>query len=196
MVPTAMMTRRKRLLPLLLAVLVVLVVGYEMEARIVRSLMKGEAFYQGRPTGYWSRKLRPWVTLPVGGLNWQFAGRWLPLPSEWDWWSDRLGVGRYLPGRAPELWRDGFPLREGDESALPVLLEMSYDAKYEVRCIAILGFARVGKRWGPASGRLAKLARDDDLLLRTEAVDALKTIDRKAALFDVEPVAAKQAGIE
>jgi hypothetical protein len=53
--------KRRRLVRLLalLAVLAALTVWLE-PTRVVWGWLRGEAFYQGRPTSYWAERIRPW----------------------------------------------------------------------------------------------------------------------------------------
>jgi hypothetical protein len=62
--------KRRRLIRLLvlLAVLAALVVWLE-PTRIVWGWLRGEAFYQGRPTSYWAERIRPWELAGESRIN-------------------------------------------------------------------------------------------------------------------------------
>lgn len=172
-----MTTKKKRLLLVLLSVLAVSVVGAEIETRVMRGLINGEAFFKGRPTSYWSRRLR--ATYPLGGNhNTSFS----QSSPELERWLRRLGVSANFTRSVSELWHDGFPLQEGDENAVPVLMELTHDSEWHVGCVAIRGLVRVGKKSEPVLERLAELARDKNVFIWTDAVGALKALDPEGAI--------------
>lgn len=174
---TSILTKRS----LWLVVLLVPLASAALEiASCVRAFLSGEAFFNGRPTSYWSRELSHWFTLPVSGANQTFTGIWLRWPTRWEGWCNELGIGELLSHRSAELWQDGFPLSEGDLSAVPVLLQLLPDPDPNIRCIAVLGLARTRDQSINVQRRLAELIKDEDETVRTEAARALAAIQKRA----------------
>ncbi|MBI3409864.1 MAG: hypothetical protein HY040_16115 [Planctomycetes bacterium] len=107
--------RRKHLLALLL-LLTAVTLGIWLEpTRVVWGWLRGEAFYQGRPTSYWKTELQRWQWSeaishwgPVGSMSWHKSPTW-------------------LESKFPFLVKQPLepPLLNPDASALPVLLELS-----------------------------------------------------------------------
>src|SRR5208283_4614707 len=66
--------------------------------------IRGEAFYQGRPTSFWQSEIRNrYIDLADSSLP-----MWTCLPSWWEGWLERIGMGSQLP------WLDRPPLLKGD----------------------------------------------------------------------------------
>lgn len=64
-------------------VLALSLVAYELQTRVLRGRLAGEAFYGGRPTSYWSPQLRRWHKV----FNTRFQLRPLPVPLNWQRWA-------------------------------------------------------------------------------------------------------------
>jgi len=92
----------------------------------IHGWLRGEAFYHGMPTSYWSREIQRWKG--SGGYSGPACGN---QPLQRLTWADELkqyfGFATY---RMPEVL-DTPPL------ALPVLRELTEDARPEVRSCAV-----------------------------------------------------------
>lgn len=122
----------KRLRLLLVLIVALLVGGALFLLPSVRwpvyGWIKGEAFYEGRPTSYWrleALKLIDWQEEQATGRTRQ--------PS----WVDRL-----LPTDGPFLFAN--EVLEGDAAFQPVLTEMLKDQDPRVRKQAAWGLAKLG----------------------------------------------------
>jgi hypothetical protein len=118
------MKKRWLLVPLLLFLLAGLALWLD-PTRILWGLLRGEAFFDGRPTSYWSRELAklgqraggPWAT----NYNIDRDG-----PRWWDSVSTGLGLQLYS-GPNIEV------VRGNDPKAVPVLCELAKDNNPYVR---------------------------------------------------------------
>jgi hypothetical protein len=95
--------------------------------------VKGEAFYQDRPTSYWRRealKLSDWQGEQISGQK----------PREPSW------VEKLLPPDGPFLFAN--KVSEGDAALVPVLTEMLTDEDPRVRTQAEWGLKKLGSLKG------------------------------------------------
>ena len=74
------MSKRKRLL--LIGVAIVALIGaalYEHSTHVARGWLRGEAFYQGRPTSYWRKRCDEWIAR-FGRPEWavNYVNQWIP----------------------------------------------------------------------------------------------------------------------
>jgi hypothetical protein len=115
--------------------LVVLVVAWFEPTHVIRGWLRGEAFYDGRPTSYWAAEIERW---------------------EWDgkpiWYRHCEGTKQYrhrplLPGRLgaliPEPEAPWPALLDGDKEGLPVLNELLEHPSPHVASWAEEGIARI-----------------------------------------------------
>src|SRR5262245_48343974 len=132
---------------MLLAVLVSLALWLD-PTRVLWGSLRGESFYDGRPTGYWSREVAR-LEDEFGDDRWQMMRRNFSrlVRDREGWWArvtDSLGIDtqplklRDLPG-----WKlvdgDSMPWGRGDidEAAVPVLRELTRDRNAFVRWAAL-----------------------------------------------------------
>lgn len=171
-----MKPRRLIRISVLLAILTVLAVWLE-PTRLVWGWLRGEAFYQGRPTSYWAERIRPWEVPEGMRLNVNAA---IAAGVEWSAVEGRLtnrpdGQGRAVMAsreqialyvslspresdlrrlvkpwlRLPEIpWP---PVLDGDPEARPVLIELLQYDEPGIRDWAQRGLQRIetGQR-GPS----------------------------------------------
>jgi hypothetical protein len=156
------MTTKRRLLrwSLILVALAAFAIWLE-PTRVVWGWLRGEAFYQGRPTSYWAAELAHW-DMPVH-----------PPPKDWGSWRLQIWISHaFSPTSAPieerfKQFRDwllppneevqsrtaeefvisclrGPPLLSGDAAARPVLEQLAQHRDSKIRAMAEYGLARVG----------------------------------------------------
>jgi hypothetical protein len=142
-----MITRRRLCLCLCLTLLLVALLP-AVHWRLI-GWVKGEAFYQGRPTSWWSREVDN-----------------LTKPS----WIDQY-LGRANRDEA-EL-----ALVTRDREAIPVLIELLHDSSRDVRLFAVEGLFYFGHEAKSAVGPLLQLWYDEDMWVRSRAREALEVID-------------------
>jgi hypothetical protein len=94
----------------------------------VTGWLKGEPFYQNRPTRYWKQAVQDYVHL-------EFGVRLRPLTLGEKVLST-LGV------RLPSGW-DRPPVLDGDPAALPVLIDLLKDENPSIRVAALIAFQRI-----------------------------------------------------
>ncbi|MBI3409868.1 MAG: hypothetical protein HY040_16135 [Planctomycetes bacterium] len=136
--------KRKRFVVFLL-VLVVVAFGIWLEpTRVAWGWLRGEAFYQGRPTSWWSSELRKWERHSVGGsiLVLVRDGGWNWAPKPWY----RLLPSRLHPtldirqcGPRPALFR-------WTPEARDVLKELLEDSEPMVQLVAAEGLEELGEK--------------------------------------------------
>ena len=195
---------------LLVAVVLFCIIGVVLsipESRcLVLAYLKSEAWYHGRPTGYWSLALRK---------HYSFVGeprpQWQVRLERWVSFSGPAGPDRHLT--------DPDPLGELDASAVPVLIELLKDRQSsQVRCVAAYHLGLLGQTAQVVVPALSEAVQDPDELVQVEAIAALERIgppgqvgparlvalhDKRArvritaadALRRLDPQAAKEAGI-
>ena len=131
--------------------------------------VRGEAFYEGRPTSYWRRECQRWHPIKYGSL---MATAWIRLPSWFEQQHDQL-VGIPFNPKSGTM-----PLCRGDPLSVPVLMELLKDDALHVRWIAIAGLANVGQPARPAVPMLLEIVQDKGEL-QEEARHAIEAIDPK-----------------
>jgi hypothetical protein len=137
----------------------------------------GEAFYQGRPTSYWSQEAQNLNSLvvTVGG---SVERHWVH-----NIWMRRLSweeeVLEKLKLRTMNLESNDFPLLNPDPTALPVLIELLDDPDSQVRQIAAQGLERLGPEAAPAITALRLACEEEDAKVRQQARLALWSVDRE-----------------
>ncbi len=131
---------------LILAILAAFAVWLE-PTRVVWGWLRGEAFYQGRPTSWWERELSYWATAPVllelvdqGPGKEPKARRVLFFarrPQEPFEWLNRV-VGREVPPHTVSKCDDqlGPTLLQGDAAAEPVLVALAQHPVERIRELA------------------------------------------------------------
>lgn len=140
---------------------------------------RGEAFYQGRPTSYWSKEAQTlWAfTGPSSGIihdHW-VGNRWIrPVSLE-----DQLLAKLHIRSRKLKLRIDDFELLKPDPAAIPVLIELLDDPAAQVRQIAAQGLGHLGPKAAAAIGALQRACNDEDGNVQQQAVQALRLIDPK-----------------
>jgi hypothetical protein len=141
------MTKRRLMRwSLILLTFAAFAVGLE-PTRVVWGWLRGEAFYQGRPTSWWRAELNRWEQqFWGGGPNILPAIRWVRHRTGFEAWLDgKLGVANPLDGAAPDWLR-------GDPAAEAVLRELANDPLEPVRNNARAGLAARGiYDWAPDS---------------------------------------------
>lgn len=142
--------------------------------------LRGEVFYQGRPTSYWVNEIEAsYQPIMIGGSSYVVPlyddGRaiWCVERSAslWDQVLDRV-----MP-RTPQL-ADlnnivGGPLLNGDPGALPVLLALLRDESAKVRRVAISGLVAQGREKLEVITALQEAVNDQDYAVREAARVAL-----------------------
>jgi len=163
------MTRRRLCLCLLL-LLVALLLLPAVHWRLI-GWVKGEAFYQGRPTSYWKWDCQQWEHVPaiLGPAYWRKtrSARWDNSVREW------LGISTQPTPESP-------PLFSADPDALPVLLELLDLDDEPSQRIAIVGIRIIGPAGKAASPRLLQLIRGRSRL-DMHAWEALQVVDPETA---------------
>jgi hypothetical protein len=114
---------------------------YESSTHVLRGRLRGEAFFEGRPTSYWRAKLDHWLTQFVQPedavramilLNGAEAVDGIPLlrPDRHPVWSRVLDLFQSEAERERE-W-DTPAVLMGHADAEPVLRELARDEKYRL----------------------------------------------------------------
>jgi len=121
-----------------LALVFLVAVAFLEPTGVLRGWLRGESFYQGRPTTYWSSELRQWK------CQWHASEHEGPLsvPS----------THYYASNREPSFFQkllnltqpDWPTLLDGDPEGLPVLNELLQDSSLHVRKLAQVGIERIG----------------------------------------------------
>jgi hypothetical protein len=152
--------------------------------------LRGEAFYNGRPTSYWAGRMRGNQRAlvsedmdPTGPTVRVFLAVSAP---PWAPWENalrlRLGLSELPPGEVFLV------LDEHDSaSAVPVLTALLKDDDAQVRVMASSFLKLMGPGARKAVPALVGALKDDDANVRAAAARALKRID---------PQAAAEAGVE
>jgi hypothetical protein len=153
---------------LLIAVLLIALtcgVLYEMATHVGRGWLRGEAFYEGRPTSYWRARCDEWllrfdsveeavdyyppgIALPLlGDEKLPLQGSWLvpkirPRPDAF--W--RQAVERFRPNQ--DRWEDDWPPRVlfGNPGAEEVLHELAREEAYRPLAQKALRYTEVYRR--------------------------------------------------
>jgi hypothetical protein len=109
--------------------------------------VRDEAFYQGRPTSYWSGRIEEWT----GSRYWSSDSRLSAFPSQsrWDRSCAAIGLSADMPNLRPEVlgggrdvnWKMIPPNHDVlEDEAVPVLIELLRDENQWVRQAAIRAF--------------------------------------------------------
>ncbi len=124
------MLRRRRTWFLLIALIGVALAVYFEPSHCVRGWLRGEAFYDGRPTSYWAAEIEQWDYSASGESN-AMTETWSRRPP-WPRWLER-----FLP-------KAEWPrLLDGDADALQVLQELCDYPSAHVRYSARMGIGRM-----------------------------------------------------
>ncbi|MBI3409866.1 MAG: hypothetical protein HY040_16125 [Planctomycetes bacterium] len=141
--------KRKRFVVFLL-VLVAVAFGIWLEpTRVVWGWLRGEAFYQGRPTSWWKKELSCW--------KWRLEPRLQIAPDGKCAFYVEVSVLKRDPGLL-ESWfpaffrfegQDGLPaVLSGDVGARGVLIELTKDSDLEIGTIAKHGLQKIREAQG------------------------------------------------
>ena len=126
---------------------VVLLIGltlgilFETSSHVVRGWLRGEAFYDGRPTSYWRIKLTPWKVVYGHKDCWY---------EREESWSGRNLLTWIVGIKSDEQRFDEImeqisgPRILHAEDSKAVLLELLADSSPNIRCLA-----RIGLKMGP-----------------------------------------------
>src|SRR5436190_8885139 len=109
------MTKRRLLRWSLLLVTLAACAVWLEPTRVVWGWLRGEAFYQGRPTSYWSRELERLTEVPVFR-----HGPWEGVPLHRFWIRQPSFLEEKLPflfAFTAEKQVNSLPLLEGDKAA-------------------------------------------------------------------------------
>jgi hypothetical protein len=141
--------------------------------------LRGESFYRGRPTSYWSREAADWCMDHDWGCIPGLRRHTLPDVLGYDR-TDRLERCLHIPPRQGEaaevLWA-------GDEAAVPVLIELLKDEDSDVRGEAARALGRAGPRARGAIPALVELVSDgqvNEVSVHELAAEALGRMGRDA----------------
>jgi hypothetical protein len=149
--------------------------------------LRGEAFYRGKPTSYWALEVqRSYVDLYDGGYFTlgqpqppappvaQQVGWIYRQPTTWaHWLPDWLRGGS---GPSAEAMLTELPLVDGDDHALPVLIELLRNDDPKVRQLAAWGLGILGKRARVAMPDLVKHLQDENPKVVAAVAESLKKI--------------------
>jgi hypothetical protein len=160
--------------------------------------LKGEAFYQGRPTSWWAGDidahyipmLETWVSLKDSftpaerqaeiDRNTWIVGWRRDTPEPWwerrpDWWNDWWYPGQ-ARARVVMILDDRPPLVDGDPDALPVLLALLRRPEPKARQVAVSGLASLKSRDPTVIDALSEAMWDLDPAIRHQAEQAIREI--------------------
>lgn len=125
--------------------------------QVLEGWLRGEAFYQLRPTRYWRQqvvrcpKYPSYVAFDING----FVERsWSAVVGP-SWWQRTTRC--FLPDPP---WPPSLPLRDEDPRALPVLRELLADSEPAVRMYAAETIGGLGPAGQPAVADLVRLLED------------------------------------
>jgi len=125
--------------------------------RVLWGLLRGENFFEGRPTSYWSGVL-------AASEEAEFEDRYLSQPGPPDWLEEltnKLG----LRNEPNPRWRK----LEGQPAATPCLLDLTNDRNSFVRWLALQIFCRMPVDNNEKLPVLGRALQDADLDVRLEA---------------------------
>jgi hypothetical protein len=141
--------------------------------------VKGEAFYQGRPTSYWSTEAfsLQWLDAEAGGGG---ETCWV----DYHWMRPVSSVEQVLATLNLTTIKhksDDFVLLNGDSTAIPVLIALLRDPEPQVRQIAAQGLGKVGAGASAAIPAISIACHDENDMVQQQARQALRAIDPEAA---------------
>jgi hypothetical protein len=129
--------KRKWTILLLALLLLLLLAAWFEPTHCVRGWLRGEAFYQGRPTSFWALECRSWWAITFNHSAWPNDVIWAQRPGLFD---------RFLPARWQQRFVDIIdtpPLLRGDPDAEPVLRELLNDPSPQVQELAETGLKNI-----------------------------------------------------
>lgn len=193
--PTTPASPPKRRLRRAVLVMLVVVVGVflyiaEMETRVVRGSVNGEAFFRWKPTSYWRNELQGCYYSASGPTRLSIHGPDAP----WQWrvqsWLRTLGGPQAQIRFHRWMMQDKVDsvdlILGGHESATSVLAELLEDEERRVRRLAVHGLHVISQKVGPQARRAVPALRrhlnDEDSQVGREADDALRAIDPEAGI--------------
>jgi hypothetical protein len=133
--------------------------------RVVWGWLRGEAFYQGRPTSYWARQIEPWDSCCAVGFRggiwrWSVVYEYVPKVSALHRW-----LSKYV-----SLPRPTWPaVLDSDAESAPVLHELLAHPTALVEKWAIVGIERMNTREKGPTIRIV-LERDDTGNIETSSL--------------------------
>jgi hypothetical protein len=139
---------RRRWRFLLMLVMLLLVTGSFLLPAVhwrVIGWIKGEAFYEGRPTSYWAHEMQQWgppcyaVSTMGGAITYRSDPFWFPQPSWWDQLREQLGGPPPVAISSQPLLVDA-----RDPTAIPVLIELLEHPDNDIRLIAVYALGQIG----------------------------------------------------
>jgi hypothetical protein len=136
---------------------------------VVLGLIRGESFFQGKPTSYWRGVV-------VRHNDWLKASSGPTLRATLEEHPpclfDRLGA--FAAGLVPQ---DSELFLPCDPAAIPVYVELLWDRDADVRSDAAFELGEFGPQASAALSRLVALLEDDDASVRWRAANALAAIE-------------------
>jgi HEAT repeats len=169
--------------------------------------MRGEAFYQGRPTSYWRQKIQQYQHSTMEERQ-----------ASHDHWMRK--VEEFLGLQSNDLLKHPYtelnnPSAVDNSAAVPVLLQLLQDSDPLIRGTAALEIANYRRPTGPAIPILIDLLEDPDPYVRASAAMSLLDVKEavppllrllndedlgvrgaaRRAIWETDPEAAAKAGI-
>ena len=145
------MTKRRLLRwSLILVILAAFAVWLE-PTRVAWGWLRGEAFYQGRPTSWWAGEIHPWDRYFQHGGSSQSG--W--MVTEFDYSPRRSRLAEALEGWVTVPYPVWPTVLDGDEAAEPVLRELLDNSNSNLRAWAKIGLSRITSR---EQGPVVKIA--------------------------------------
>jgi hypothetical protein len=147
---------------------------------VVKGYVRGESFYRGRPTSYWSQKICSCPN-PPRYERWFLRPAFRPTPASWlDQLKQTAGFGR------PVYTFHVRPLRDEDAAAVPVLVELLRDPDAGVRMYVAETLGPLGGKAKAAVPALREALRDDGvggfgMQVRGKAAESLRLIEKALA---------------
>jgi hypothetical protein len=119
--------------------------------------LRGESFYRGRPTSYWSREVSRCPK--TSDYRCSLAGLWHAprVPAT------RVDGVKAVFGLPHTVTSPRFPLRDDDPSAVPVLIDLLKDPDPGVRMYAAESLGGLGTAAAAAVPALTESLRDEDV---------------------------------
>ena len=178
-----MLNRRRLTIASLLVAIVSIFFLPPVYWRVV-GFVKGEAFYDGRPTSWWAKKIQE----RYNATYQKFYQPQRPPPQPGDQFDSEI-LGAAWSGEESQTWLQGLlenfrtqvvlynvPLTNGDGASLPVLLELLRENDPRARWIALCGLAELENSDESILLAIDKACDDADPLVRTMARQARNSI--------------------